>query len=43
MKLRKYDTPVMRKLGSVKELTKGARGRLPEGGGAGSIANLPPN
>jgi len=30
-----YETPVMKKLGSVKDLTRGARGDTPDGNGAG--------
>jgi hypothetical protein len=30
-----YETPVMRKLGSVKDLTKGAGGDTADGSGAG--------
>jgi hypothetical protein len=32
-----YKTPVMRKLGSVKDLTKGGTGNLEDQGGAGSF------
>lgn len=35
MQKQPYETPVMRKLGSVKDLTRGARGDTVDGNGAG--------
>jgi hypothetical protein len=42
MKNQPYETPVMRRLGSVRDLTKGGSGTEQDPGGAGSFTPLPP-